>query len=256
MVKVAKKYGVKCEVRNPAADLRGRMPIWYHIGEGVGRSSANSTASRCLRERHNVEATEDCARVAARLDTAEHRPRKNCDCLYCDRDRRVNGCGNPHRCAVAAERAVSKLCRTWNPKRRGNNDGLTLTKNREEANAVARTECGRVIFDPTMTTTLPVGNVFRAFVRPGEDCGVALRPAKGRQVEQEEVEIHTDGACVSNGMANARAGSGLWYGPDDPRNMSVRVPMDRPTNQVAEFYAVLVAAKETPPFAPLHIVSD
>ncbi|KAI0667424.1 ribonuclease H-like protein [Trametes maxima] len=48
----------------------------------------------------------------------------------------------------------------------------------------------------------------------------------------------------------------MWYGVGDIRNEGIRVPIDGPTNQVAEFYAVLEVAKRTPPFAPLHVVSD
>ena len=29
--------------------------------------------------------------------------------------------------------------------------------------------------------------------------------------------VHTDGACPNNGKYGARAGVGVWYGPDDPR---------------------------------------
>lgn len=29
--------------------------------------------------------------------------------------------------------------------------------------------------------------------------------------------VHTDGACPNNGKHGARAGVGVWYGPDDPR---------------------------------------
>jgi hypothetical protein len=29
--------------------------------------------------------------------------------------------------------------------------------------------------------------------------------------------VHTDGACPNNGKHGARAGIGVWYGPDDPR---------------------------------------
>ncbi|KAI0669897.1 hypothetical protein C8Q78DRAFT_1070352 [Trametes maxima] len=57
MIAAAKKYGVRCEVKNPAKELRGMMPVWYHLGEAPGRNSANTTASRCLRDRHMVETT-------------------------------------------------------------------------------------------------------------------------------------------------------------------------------------------------------
>ncbi|KAI0355174.1 ribonuclease H-like protein [Trametes cingulata] len=57
-------------------------------------------------------------------------------------------------------------------------------------------------------------------------------------------------------MANARAGSGLWFGPTDSRNEGLRVPTDAQSNQSGEIYAVTAAEARVPPFAPLHIVSD
>ena len=33
-------------------------------------------------------------------------------------------------------------------------------------------------------------------------------------------KVHTDGACSNNGRPNAKAGLGIYFGPDDPRNSS------------------------------------
>lgn len=35
--------------------------------------------------------------------------------------------------------------------------------------------------------------------------------------EPRALVVHTDGACPKNGKSGARAGIGVWYGPDDPR---------------------------------------
>ncbi|KAI0722999.1 ribonuclease H-like protein [Earliella scabrosa] len=61
---------------------------------------------------------------------------------------------------------------------------------------------------------------------------------------------------MNNGAANASAGAGIWFGPNDLRNKAVRVPGKNQTNQAAEIYAVAVAAATVPPFAPLHLVTD
>lgn len=52
--------------------------------------------------------------------------------------------------------------------------------------------------------------------------------------------IWTDGACSNNGRVGARAGVGVWFGPDDERNISERLPGTQ-TNQRAEMYAGLRA---------------
>ncbi|KAI0335409.1 ribonuclease H-like protein [Cubamyces sp. BRFM 1775] len=84
----------------------------------------------------------------------------------------------------------------------------------------------------------------------------AVRQPRGFHVSGEDVEVFTDGSCVNNGSAAARAGSGVWVASNDARNSAERVPYDEQTNQVAEIYAVIMAHRLTPPFAALHIVTD
>lgn len=82
-----------------------------------------------------------------------------------------------------------------------------------------------------------------------------LLQGRGRNsatVENEGVEdadaniihVYTDGSCVDNGSTNARAGIGVYFGPDDPRNVSSRVPADmHQTNNVAELLAIIYAVE-------------
>ena len=51
------------------------------------------------------------------------------------------------------------------------------------------------------------------------------------------VPVYTDGACSNNGKASARAGVGVFWGDDDPKNVS-RPVRGAPTNNVAELEAV------------------
>ncbi|KAI0687596.1 hypothetical protein C8Q76DRAFT_772165 [Earliella scabrosa] len=62
MIKTAKKYGVVADSPNPSREIKAAMPIWYHVGLLDGRSTANSGASKCLRDRHDVNGT--CGRTA------------------------------------------------------------------------------------------------------------------------------------------------------------------------------------------------
>jgi len=43
--------------------------------------------------------------------------------------------------------------------------------------------------------------------------------------------IYTDGACPNNGKDGARAGIGVWFGRNDPRNISERCPGDQTNNR-------------------------
>ena len=42
-------------------------------------------------------------------------------------------------------------------------------------------------------------------------------------VHNLSLHIYTDGACRGNGTPHARAGYGVYYGPNDPRNISERL---------------------------------
>ena len=61
--------------------------------------------------------------------------------------------------------------------------------------------------------------------------------------------VYTDGACPSNGKDSSTAGIGIFYGINDPRNISLRLPGLYQTNQRAELYAV-VKTLETYPSPP------
>ena len=52
--------------------------------------------------------------------------------------------------------------------------------------------------------------------------------------------IYTDGSCINNGQPNATAGIGVYFGKNDPKNLSEKFT-DQPTNQRAELYAVIKA---------------
>jgi hypothetical protein len=61
---------------------------------------------------------------------------------------------------------------------------------------------------------------------------------------------------LENGYDDAQAGSGVWFGPEDPRNAALKIPGPNQSKQVGQLAAVLHAVQKTPPFAPLHIISN
>jgi ribonuclease HI len=50
--------------------------------------------------------------------------------------------------------------------------------------------------------------------------------------------VYTDGACRNNGKPNACAGIGIYFGPNDGRNVSRRIT-GKQTNNVAELTAII-----------------
>lgn len=180
-----------------------------------------------------------------------------CPCLACVEDREIRGCVNPHRCAMAAQSALDRLRPLWQPGVWNNTDDLSLTKSRKRKNRTARAANDDILFDPSIRTALPLAEGFRIFLKTLERTdALPRRLPRPFNVIQEDTTVFTDGSCTENGGTNAVAGSGIWYGPGDARNLALRVPGEMVTNQTAELYAVTVVAQRTPPFAPLHVVSD
>lgn len=50
--------------------------------------------------------------------------------------------------------------------------------------------------------------------------------------------VYTDGSCIHNGKPEAKAGIGIYFGADDPRNVSRTVVAEKVTNNVAELTAI------------------
>ena len=88
------------------------------------------------------------------------------------------------------------------------------------------------------------------------DEATALQRTESEEQRNEELVIYTDGSCILNGTADAKAGCGIWYGNEDPRNTGLRVPGQIQSNQIGELLAVLHVTKETPGNQDLKICSD
>ena len=57
-----------------------------------------------------------------------------------------------------------------------------------------------------------------------------------------ETNVYTDGACSNNGQRGAKAGLGVYFGIDDPRNCAQRIE-GKQTNNTAELKAIIKAAE-------------
>ncbi len=53
-----------------------------------------------------------------------------------------------------------------------------------------------------------------------------------------------------------RSGSGIWYSPNNERNLAIRVPGDAQLNQTSEIMAVITTVNATFLFQPLEISTD
>lgn len=74
--------------------------------------------------------------------------------------------------------------------------------------------------------------------------------------EKEFTVIWTDGSSRGNGQTGASAGYGVYFGPNDPRNVSARLPGPRQTNQRAELLAIIRALESVDEAERVVIKSD
>ncbi|KAH9851468.1 hypothetical protein C2E23DRAFT_706454, partial [Lenzites betulinus] len=258
MIRVAKRSGTRIDSQSPSGKLAAALPVWYHFALTHTRGAANSKSAKCLRHNHEVITVADCLAVERKpTGTDVHLERACCKCMQCEHDRTNLGCDNPARCARAAAQMLARLQEKWRPTIETRNDGLSLNRTQKHENQVNAEDRNTLTFDPSVTQDVPVGEAFRVFA--GNENGAkqrARRPARQFQLEHEAVEVYTDGSCNGNGTAAAVAGAGVWFGPDDARNISERVPGECRSNQAGEAYACLLATEAVPNFAPMTIVTD
>ena len=239
----------------PSHTLKEQLPAWYHIGASHRLIElTNKPEAKCLRHLHKVQSVRDVKTIAS-TNCRGHKPKKNCKGTQCTVTRTATHCKNPHKCRLMAQQIIQTLQLKWDPDVNPPQDNLNLTPRRKSNNKQAEENRGPRIFDPNVTTN-NIKEGFRVFIDPQLICPApAIRTDQPEQDEQTLV-VYTDGSCINPGTNNAQAGSGIWYSENDQRNQSLRVPGEEQTNQIAELYAVLQAAKSAPRHVPLVIRTD
>ncbi|KAG2181248.1 hypothetical protein INT43_008831 [Umbelopsis isabellina] len=114
------------------------------------------------------------------------------------------------------------------------------------AGKVNHTSTGSYIVDTFPASTVGSSHNSNQTLRDNEFRKLQSRhkekAVKKREQTPEEGTsvVYTDGASAGNGTAKAFAGVGVYFGPNDPRNVSE--PLEgKPTNQRAEIMAVIRA---------------
>ncbi|KAI0683371.1 hypothetical protein BC835DRAFT_1231253, partial [Cytidiella melzeri] len=260
MVKVADKYNTNLAAIKVSTKLKNDLPIWHHVGakEPLQRL-IHSASGQCLLNNHGVFTVGDLLDVLKRThpDFPHHTGRPTCSCQMCTQDKERLGCTHPSKCCETAARLLNNLHNKWHPTANPPDDKLTLTRHRKEKNRRARIEGPSLTFNPSVTKGDNVSDGFRVFTNPAiTSCKPAHRPPTPAIRRRDILTVYTDGSCLNNGAANARAGARIWYGTGDPRNTAIRVPGPTQTNQAGEILAIQRVATLTPPSRPLHIVSD
>ncbi|RKF65763.1 Ribonuclease H [Golovinomyces cichoracearum] len=79
---------------------------------------------------------------------------------------------------------------------------------------------------------------------------------RSKESEENFIKVYTDGSSRRNGRLGARAGVGVFFGTNDPRNVSEPLQGQAQTNQRAELTAVLRALQICPMEKDVQIVTD
>jgi ribonuclease HI len=79
----------------------------------------------------------------------------------------------------------------------------------------------------------------------GKNEQIGLRESHLEVGHSEKLLVYTDGSCHGNGKIGSKAGIGVYFAPNDPRNISEPLPrtFHKATNNRAEMSAMIQALK-------------
>ncbi|POS85871.1 hypothetical protein EPUL_004454, partial [Erysiphe pulchra] len=84
----------------------------------------------------------------------------------------------------------------------------------------------------------------------------SIQASSGKGLDENLIQVYTDGSARRNGRKGARAGVGVFFGTNDPRNLSEPLQGELQTNQRAELTAVLRALQICPQDKDVQIFTD
>ncbi|THU86570.1 hypothetical protein K435DRAFT_613258, partial [Dendrothele bispora CBS 962.96] len=257
MIKTGQKYGVRIQGLAFDRDILRDMPIWHHIfADPKIRRLTNSSASNCLRFKHNLQTVgeaEDLAAPLIRVNEAQlqHRSNNQCECRDCIEIQEITDCEHPHHCMLRAQELLDTLPPKWDPR-------AEQPADYESSFTSSSGLQGEDIFDYRLTTAGNLSDLFRVFTDKDHN---PINETFVRRVQPEGneglVTVATDGSCIDNGQDTAKAGAGIYFAKDDPRNKSLKLPKMAggtkltQSNQAAELLAVKVTPELVPVTAPL-----
>jgi ribonuclease HI/exonuclease III len=264
MIKAAQAMEVNLEAIRIETEIQHMMPAWLH--PAVPKRTYHSRRDECLVTVHGVTTVWDLTVAARRLQRSgsaiqnQHKPNSRCTCRDCQRDR-GNECDDPHRCAMAADKILSKIYPRLNPRQLHRQDDLSLTPVRLEKNrqSLANME-GTVLFDPSTTVKDSLDECFRVFVGPSNleaepACRVS-RPARGLNLADERVTVTIESTCHNEGRPDAECVGGAWCEEDETLSIHVRARNQNSTRLSAELTVLITALQRMDTARPITIRSS
>ena len=250
-MRLAKKHGVELEALEPSDETRCGMPVWLHRKANRDAAKIYKTdGAKCLKSKHRTHYMKQLLEMIEDVP-AEHRETNFCTCRSCKRASSL-GCTHPHKCLGTAESIINALAPKWRPR--------TWRDQRNEhmrAPTTTGDNLGEGVIVNTVRRVTDLRDSIRIFTkRENLLDATVLRPTTGGLRTNDELTVYTDDSCINNGTDEAKAGCGIWYGTQDPRNKALRVPGKKQSNQVGELLAILYVVKNASENQPLRIKSD
>jgi ribonuclease HI len=258
MVKSAEKHNMMTVPNRITHQMKIRMPAWHHKYsiEGPRPKTYNNKWGRCQHGIHSFTTIGDLYNHAVKNEGSEHKNRQNCDCYDCYADRR-DGCQNPIACRRNADGKLGLIHINWNPKHRAAKRSWEIDENKpQEEEPPGETQSTNLVRVPRAEINDDPYVHVRVFTSGRKDICIPQVDTRDRPRNETVTTLYTDSSSLENGQEGARAGSGVWYGPEDCRNKAVRLPEPLTTNNAAELAAVLVVIQDNKEVGKLIIKSD
>jgi ribonuclease HI len=253
MMKTGLKYGITMDAMAVSRKLQDDMPIWYHRFSGGDRSLFNAKPHivSCLKDKHRIRWVRDTRILARKIAAPNHRNALDCSCATCQMSREITGCQHPNECYIKAQELLNSLENKWDPR-------VVQPEDYEEYQTPSEGDDPNVAeFDARITTDGTLADTFRIFTRGYMNNTHTAPDTRFAPNQGLEVEVYTDGSAIDNNTGNVKAGAGIFFGADDPRNKAIRIPDELgPSNQVGEVVAIREAVEIAPIIEPLRIYTD
>ncbi|KAF9780845.1 hypothetical protein BJ322DRAFT_1011739, partial [Thelephora terrestris] len=238
-IRLAGKHKIELEALEPTEETKREMPVWLHRKANKEAARIYATdGAKCLKKNHRTHYMKQLIEMVEDV-SQEHRKTNFCTCNTC-KLASSTGCTHPQKCLDTATKLVETLALRWRPEKRqpfaseAATNPVTANRNRGKG------EAGTIV--NTVREPTDLKHSIRIFTEKENLVNAtALLTTNNETQATTELTVYTDGSCIGNGTAEARAGSGVWYAPQDPRNASIRVPGKAQSNQVGELLAILHA---------------
>jgi hypothetical protein len=209
------------------------------------------SVSKCLREVHKIKTVGDTETLTLNLKSREHKSKRNCRCPKCQAILSSTGCKNPYKCYTRAQKLIDALPAKWNPQK-------TQVGNKNINIGLPPSLPADVhIFNKNITVLGPLANAFRIFTEGPKLNSLSPSDQDILNEDQHYISGYTDGSCIHNRDANAEAGAGIFFAPNDPKNRSIRMPDELvQSNQTGEIIAIKKVKENFPKDAKMMLIND